>query len=93
MALPRLAPAVNAYTLSNVVINERLRPYFEVWYQSEKQLAETPQEFALRILKVAAQDFHVNANIRAEQDAIEQAKIDKATEVQADINAFNSETD
>jgi len=92
MALPRLTPSANPYHLEGD-INERLRPYFEIWYQRKKQAGETPWEFALRVLKTAALNDYIMDNLKAEQDAIEQAKLDAETAVNTDIQTLNTEVD
>lgn len=92
MAIPRLTPSANPYELG-VTINVKLRPYFEIWYQRKKQAGDTPEKFALRVLKTAALNDYIMDNIKAEQDAIEQAKSDAETAVQSDINALGDEVE
>jgi hypothetical protein len=81
MALPRLPASTQPYRLQ-VDINEKLRPYFEIWYQKTKQPSDTPQSFALRVLKVAAMNDYIQANISAEHEAM-----------QNDINLIGTEVD
>jgi len=50
MAIPRLAPDTNPLSIE-ITINERLRPYFTLWYQREKKGSETPEQFAIRQMK------------------------------------------
>ena len=92
MALPRLVQSANDFTLT-ITVNKRLRPYFEVWFQQAKEAGDTPEKFALRAMKTAALNHHIQANIKVEQDAIEQAKIDASDAVNADITAFSTEVD
>lgn len=92
MAIPRLTPSANPYEL-NVTVNVNLRPYFEIWYQRKKEPGDTPEQFALRVLKTAALNDYIMDNIKAEQDAIEQAKLDAETAVNTDIQTLNTEVE
>ena len=92
MALPRLTPSANPYEL-NVTVNVNLRPYFEIWYQRKKEAGDTPEQFALRALKTAALNDYIKDNIKAEQDAVEQARADAEAAVNDDILAISAEVD
>ena len=92
MAIPRLTESAKAYNL-NVTINVKQRPYFEIWYQRKKEAGETPEQFTLRILKIAMLNDHIADNVKTEIDAIEQASIDAKTAVQADIESLATEID
>ena len=92
MAIPRLAPSANPYEL-NVTVNVNLRPYFEIWYQRKKEAGDTPEKFALRVMKTAALNDYIRDNIKAEQDAIEQAKLDAEAAVNTDIQTLGTEVD
>jgi len=92
MALPRLEPSANPYT-TEITINVNLRPYFEIWYQRKKQAGETPQQFAIRVLKVAAINDYIMDNIKTEQDAIEQLKVDAEQALNTDITDLGTEVD
>jgi len=92
MAIPRLTESANPFELT-ITVNTKLRPYFEVWYQQAKEAGETPEQFAIRIMKTAALNHHIQQNIKVERDAIEQAKIDAAKVVQADVESIASEVD
>jgi hypothetical protein len=92
MAIPRLPPSANPYEL-NVTVNIRLRPYFEIWFQRKKEPGETPEQFALRVLKTAALNDYLTDTGKAEMDAIEAAKETAITELNADVTAIATEVD
>ena len=92
MAIPRLTPSANPYELS-ITVNVNLRPYFEIWYQRKKEAGDTPEQFALRALKTAALNDYIMDNIKAEQDAVEQVKLDAEEAVNTDIQSLSTETD
>ena len=92
MTIPRLPEAANPYEL-NVTINVRLRPYFEIWYQTKKQPGDTPEQFALRVLKTAALNDYLSDAGKIEMDAIEAVKEASITELNTDVTAMASEVD
>lgn len=85
MIIPRLPPANNPLNVT-ITVNERLRPYFTVWFQRFKLENETPEQFALRKLKEVAMDDYIRS---------EAAKIqnDTNTEMVNDIQVINSEVE
>ncbi len=92
MAIPRLEPSANPITVP-ITVNVNLRPYFEIWFQRMRQSGETPEQFALRILKTAALNDYLSMNITAETDAIEQAKTDATAALNSDIELIATEVD
>ena len=59
MAIPRLPPAANQYT-TDITVNERERPYFELFYQAKKKPGETPDEFAKRLIAMDVRNYHIS---------------------------------
>jgi len=92
MPIPRLPEAAQAFTVE-ITVNTRLRPYFEIWYQRTKQDGETPEQFALRVLKTAALNDYIKSNIKTETDAIAAAKVAAETALNNDIQAMGTEVE
>ena len=92
MTIPRLAES-DAPIDVTITVNVRLRPYFEIWFQRKKLAGETPPQFALRMLKIAALNDYLNDSITVETDAIEQEKVDATTALNDDINLMATEVD
>jgi len=92
MAIPSLAPSARPFIVE-VTVNVKLRPYFEIWFQRKKLDGETPEKFALRMLKNAAMNDYLADVAKSEVDGIEQAKADSLTALQADADSMNTEVD
>ncbi len=92
MALPRLTPSDSPYTVE-ITVNEKLRPYFEVWFQNAKEAGESPKQFALRQLKTNALNWHISQNIQTEQVTIEEAKLQMEQALRDDITSLAGEVD
>ena len=92
MVIPRLTASANDFNL-NITVNKRLRPYFEIWFQRKKEAGETPEQFALRIMKIAALNDYLHDVAKTETDAIEQAKTDATNALNDDIGVMATEVD
>jgi len=92
MAISRLPAAANNIDVT-VTVNRRLRPYFAVWYQRKKLDGETPEQFALRILKMAAMRDHLADQAKAEVDAVEATKETAMQALRDDAALIQTEVD
>lgn len=92
MALPRLAPSANDFTVS-ITVNKKLRPYFEIWFNKQKESGETPEKFALRMLKTAALNDHIQANIQASMDEAKAVSDAANQTINDDIVMMSTEVD
>jgi len=81
--IPRLPPADQSIDVT-ITVGKNLRPYFTFWYQRMKKDGESPQHFALRILKESALDDYIQLQASA---LINQTNND----VQTDIPIFTDE--
>ena len=93
MSLPRLTPSANSFTLSEKIINKKLRPYFENWYNKEKEAVESPDDFVSRILKALALNSHIQDNIKTETDAIEAQTAASNQAINDDVTSLSGEVD
>lgn len=92
MALPRLPEAANPYELT-VTVNVRLRPYFEIWYQRKKEPGDTPEKFALRVLKRAALNDYIEDVGKIEMAAIDEVRSTAIEELNSDVAVMDAEVD
>ena len=92
MAIPRLPESASPFVVE-ITVNVRLRPYFEIWFQREKLDGETPEQFALRMLKMAAMNDYYADVAKPAVDTIEQDKVDALTALQEDVNLLSTEVD
>lgn len=92
MALPRLPAAEKPFTVE-LTVNERLRPYFEIWYQRTRKAGENPHSFIIRMLKTAALNSHLADTSQAEVDSIEAAKQAALEALQDDAELMQTELD
>lgn len=92
MPVPRLSPSANSLTVP-VTVNKRLRPYFEIWFQRKRQDGETPEHFALRMLKTAAMNDYYADTAKPEMESYEVEKIAKIKALQEDIDLMDTEVD
>ena len=90
--IPRLPADANPIDVT-ITVNEKLRPYFEIWFQTKKEAGESPEAFALKVLKQQALNFHISANLKVEQNAIEEAKKLAEQAVNDDIQSMVTEVD
>lgn len=92
MPIPRLPEDANPYELS-VTINTKLRPYFEIWYQRKKEAGDTPEKFALRVLKTAALNDYIADAGKTAFESIEAAKAAEIEALGQDIQTLGTEVD
>jgi len=92
MTIPRLAPSAEPLTVP-IEINEKLLPYFQVWYQRKKLDAESPSQFAIRYLKQSALSDYLADIGKAEADKIEEAKQTSINDLNADAAVLQGEVD
>jgi len=85
MALPRLPPAQNDFTIS-IIINKELLPYFQEWFQENKISGESPEEYALRILKAKVKKEYI-------EKYLPQLTRERQIAMKDDITDFESETE
>ena len=76
-----------------IKVNEKLRPYFTMWYQRKKKDGETPAEFALRVLKTTALNDYISEKAQTESNKIEETKNTAIQDLQTDITMLNREVD
>ena len=92
MPIPRLTPSANPIDVT-ITVNERLRPYFEIWFQRKKLSGESPSQFALRVLKMNALNDYLNDVGKAEVDQIEAEKAAALDALQTDAHSIEGEVD
>lgn len=61
--IPRLDPAADPFHLEGDIPAE-LVPYFNVWYQDNKNIGESPKEFAFRALKFLAKKYYAQKDVK-----------------------------
>lgn len=88
MALPRLAPAANPYTVE-LTFTVNTRPYFEAWYNNEKEQGETPKAFLMRKLREQVVEDYATRNQPSRTELLKAAYL----AADADRDALKTEVD
>jgi len=92
VTIPRLPPAAKPLDVT-ITVNEKLLPYLTIWYQRKKNAGETPDQFALRVLKESAlNDYLADEG----KKAFDQIEVDKNTAIdtlQQDATSLGTEVD
>ena len=92
MAIPRLPESASSIDVT-ITVNKKLRPYFEIWFQKKKNPGETPEQFALRVLKASALKDYVDFEAPALLVAIDEVRKQSADDLIQDINDMSGEVD
>lgn len=96
MAIKRLPPDTDDFVIPNFTINKNLLPYFTKWYQDNKLVGETPEQFAIRQLTIKALNDYGNVDVQKDVEASKaagkQAEQDGLAAIKVDFNDLVSET-